>query len=165
MAASLVLTIAANREIRLVRERGQQSDEPLRRRIAHLLQIAPPEGCPALRRPGLGERPRDELRTWCQIGKPNVEVVAAREIFFTNSARRPANGADAQSFASQAWCSESHNAYSHALVIRPFHVPCKARDESRFGLLQTTLLVPGDRRLHVLFHTPAELVHHTDCSA
>jgi hypothetical protein len=62
-----ILTITPDREIGLVRQRRQQGEETLGRRLLHLAAIALDEGVPALGGERLREREFDEVRARREI--------------------------------------------------------------------------------------------------
>src|SRR5262249_47489719 len=108
-----VFAVAADREARCVRERGEELEVVLRRRLLHLGAVLLHERAPRGRRlrtePELhGREARREVR------KPDVVEVSLRELRLRHSARRPPHGADAQAFAACTRRAEANDADAHA---------------------------------------------------
>src|SRR6185295_18071794 len=97
MAAALVLAVAADGQVRAPRQRGDELEQPLGARLAHLAPIAARELPPARVGPGLAEGPADELLARRELGQPDVIEVALRVLGLVHPTRRAPGGADAQS--------------------------------------------------------------------
>ena len=112
VAAGLVLAVAADGDVGLVRERGDQLEQVTSLRRRHLLAVVADE-----RRPlplGLGvERPGDQLLTGGELGQPGVVEVPPGELAPGHPARRPAHGADPQSLALFPRLAEPHDSHRH----------------------------------------------------
>src|SRR5688500_15581361 len=108
MAALRVFAVAANREIRVRRQRGEEADQAIGRRRLHLAAIRLGEARPVLLRlrhqPGAGR----------EIGQPQVVIIAPRVIGLAHAARRPAHRAQTQAFVRRARATETDYADSHA---------------------------------------------------
>src|SRR5690349_3965729 len=112
MATRLVLAIAANGEIRLVRQRGEQ--------IKHAAVIGPrhfgtitPRKC----RPLAGRMTRQGefygVRGRCEVRQPDVVPVARREPRLRNAARRPPHRPNSQSLARKSRRAQTHASDGH----------------------------------------------------
>ena len=112
MAALLILAIAADRKIRMMRKSRQQIQFPASIGLVHLVLKLPRE-----RRPGPLIRRRQRLfhQFWTRrkIWKPHVIIVELRKISLRNPARRSPHRADPQIFVSLTWRTESDDKNSH----------------------------------------------------
>lgn len=112
MAASLVLTIAAHREIRRMRQRGQQFQIVLCVARSHLGPVLPGERRPLRRRCRfLSEFHRLDARR--QIREPDVVPILPRELRLRHPAWRTPDGPDPRAFSCRAGSAETNNAYAH----------------------------------------------------
>src|SRR5574341_953930 len=113
VAARLVLAIAADREVRMMRQRGKQLGQAPRRGGFHFLEITTRKLSPALVRPGLSDRPSEERFARREIRQPEVVVIAPREIRLAHAARRAPHGAEARALAFGARATEPDDANRH----------------------------------------------------
>src|SRR5215469_8086727 len=116
VATALVLTIAADRDVRALGKRRQQPDQALCRGFAHLTPVSSLVDVPTPRRQRLRERVRDERRAWSQLGQPDIEVIASGPVPLAHRPRRTPNGAAAQSLAFAARSSQPYDAQGHRVV-------------------------------------------------
>src|SRR6185503_1152305 len=114
VAEGLVLAIAADREIGLVRQPCQQLDDALRAGLGHLRPVALGECRPAM----LVELPRggeaDQRRARSELREPQVEVVALRILGLLHPARQPAHRAQPEPFAGRARAAKPDYPDRHA---------------------------------------------------
>lgn len=112
MTSRLIGTVAAHRKILLGGERGQQCDQSLRPRLAHLGAIATLECCPAFGGKRRGASPGDQCRARSQLRNPNIVVVASPQVVFAHSPRRVAHGSEPEALPTLARCPEAYDADS-----------------------------------------------------
>jgi hypothetical protein len=108
MAAILVFAITAEREIVVMRQRGQNIKLAGPIRIVHFDAELAFEFCQA----GVvfcGERFFDKFRGRGEVRKPDVIIVEFREVGFMDAARRTADCADADAFGRKARRAELDN--------------------------------------------------------
>src|SRR5581483_6484940 len=114
MAATLVLAVAADGEVGVMRQRRERRDVVSRIRDAHLAAIAPREGFPSRRRERLGHHPAEQLEARREVREPNVVVIELRVIALLHAARRLAHGAEPQALAFLARRAQTDDAHAHA---------------------------------------------------
>src|SRR5262249_14803798 len=102
VAPRLVFAVAADAEVGLLRQRGEEREQALRRRRAHLGAEAPRELRPARVAPRFRDRPRQERAARREVRRPQIVVVEPRVIRFPDAARRTPHRAEPQSFAACA---------------------------------------------------------------
>ena len=93
MAPALILTVAANRKVRLVRKRGQQIQDPTRLRPVHLCAVALRKHAPGT----LVLRPQGCLQerfAWRKIRQPDIVEVARGDLALGDASRGTPNGTD-----------------------------------------------------------------------
>src|SRR5687768_4148670 len=117
MAHRLVIAITADGEVRLTREGGEGGDEMARLRLAHLAQVDAHVTSPARFRPVRGVRPRDDGGAGRELGQPDVVVVALRVVRLADTARRPADGAEAHTLALRPRAAETDDADRHPYFL------------------------------------------------
>src|SRR4051794_26552182 len=110
MTPRFVLAVAANREVRRLRERSKELDQALRVRLAHLTAVLALKAGPSKRVPGFGQEPRDEVGGRREVRHPDIVVVQSRRVFLADAARRTSHRAEAQALVPLAWCAESDDA-------------------------------------------------------
>ena len=117
MAVRLVLAIAAEREIDLVRQRGDQVERVAVVGRSHLGAVLAEKFRPVLRRL---RRVRElhRLRLRPEIGIPHVEPVLRGIFGFRHAARRPPHRADARAFMRQPRAAEPDDADGHLRLPR-----------------------------------------------
>src|ERR1700741_752858 len=101
VAALLVLAIAADRKIRVVRQLGEKLEQALGGRRLHLPPIPLHESLP------VPVSASDELRARRQVRQPDIVEVEARIVRLLHAARRPPHGAKAQALAARARATET----------------------------------------------------------
>src|SRR5689334_6275518 len=99
MAACLVLAIAADGQVRAVRQRREQLNEALGSRFAHLATIVARVLLPTRVGPRLGKRPAHPLLAWRQVRQPEIGEIAPGVVGLAHAARRATRRADAQPLA------------------------------------------------------------------
>src|SRR5438128_386649 len=97
MAARLILAVTADRKVGAARQPGDELEQPLGGRLAHLAPVAARKLAPAGVGPRLGERPAHELLARRKLRHPDVVEIALSVIGLAHAARRSARGADTQS--------------------------------------------------------------------
>src|SRR5690606_13500974 len=116
VAVRLVLAITAHREVRVVRQRGEQLDGVRVLRLRHLRAGLPGERRPLGRRRGL-LRLLHRLDARRQVRKPDVVPVARRELRLRHAPRRAAHRADSQALVDGPVGSETDYANDHGFLI------------------------------------------------
>lgn len=109
MAPGLVGAVAAHREILPVREHSQECQQPLRRRLPHLLEILAGERCPSLGRQGRRRRGRNQLGAGGELRQPQVEVVSVRVLLLPHPTRRPADRSQTHAFGGLTGTPQAHD--------------------------------------------------------
>src|SRR5689334_18666443 len=116
VTAGFIFAIAANRQVRVVRESRQQIKRPPRHRQIHLrfegANKALPFGCRD-RSQGL----RHQLRAGGKVRIPDIEPVVGRKAFLANAARRTPHRADPKPFVRMAGFTETDDPKSHDAPI------------------------------------------------
>src|SRR5688500_12081399 len=112
MTALLVLAVAADREIGLVRQSREQIDQPRRVRRLHLRTVFPLERLPRLLVGGTLPF-RDKRLARLQLRQPRIVEDPRRELGLRHTARRPPNGADTQALAGSPWRTQPDNPDRH----------------------------------------------------
>src|SRR5262245_51190346 len=113
MAAALVGAIAADREIRRLRQRGEQVEQMPRFRPLHLTTIAADELLPALGIIQRRLRALEQCLAWRDVGQPDVVEVARCSLGLRDAARRPTYGAETEALVAGARAAKSNDANGH----------------------------------------------------
>lgn len=113
MAAGLVLAIAADGEVCLVGEGGEQVEEVGRFRLLHLGAKFPLEGLPAAGVVAGFQGNSHQAGRGRQRRQPDIVEAAFGEVGFGDAAGRTADGADAQAFLGQARGAEANDGEGH----------------------------------------------------
>src|SRR5882724_1378095 len=106
MALVLALAVAADREVRLVGQPGEELERALTRGLPHLAPVALHVAAPARGRERLRERPTHQLRARRQLRVPDVEEIAAGIVGLAHAPREPADRAQPQPLARRARSSQ-----------------------------------------------------------
>src|SRR5262245_38018135 len=118
MAARLVLAIAADRKVRVLRKRGEHIEHPAVVRLRHLGAVLASERRPLrCRLRTLPQLHRSIARR--EVRKPDVVPVLRSELFLRHAARRAAYRPDAQAFAVASRSSQPDDADRHRAQLAP----------------------------------------------
>src|SRR3954466_13063642 len=113
----LVLAVAAQRKIGVLRQHSEHVERLAGRRRVHLrAELAEERGPFPFRLCGLGGL--HEVRARREHGEPYVVVVATRELRLRGAAGWTTDGAEARAFIGGARGSESDDANGHAVIPR-----------------------------------------------
>src|SRR5207237_1312513 len=102
--------VAADRKVRLLAERREQLDGPLRLGALHLPQIPLPVRGPSRVGPRLRLRVGNQLARRRHRGRPDVEQVALRIFLCADASRQQPDRAEANALAARAWVPNPYNA-------------------------------------------------------
>jgi hypothetical protein len=112
VAAALVLAVAAQREIRMTRQRCQQVQFPAPIGLAHLPSELPPE-CGPRSFVSRSQRFFHQFSAWRQVREPDIIVVESAEVGLSNPTRRPPHRAEPQTFSSLSRRAKSDDEDRH----------------------------------------------------
>src|SRR5690606_17438215 len=118
MTARRVLAVAADREVRVLAERGEELDEVSGRGSGHLLAIGPLERPPLLVRLGM-ERTRHEALARTELREPRVIEVAGGELDLRDAPRRTTDRPEPQALIIGARRAEPHHSQTHHAIVSP----------------------------------------------
>jgi len=116
MASGFVLAVTSDGEIGLVGEGGERVEEAGGVRLVHRGAEFALEGAP---RPVIGgvQREGDQFGAGREIRQPHIVVIKLRELRFGHTARGPAHGAEADSFAGLSRGAESNDSDGHSFIM------------------------------------------------
>src|SRR5574338_897210 len=113
MAPVIVLTVASDRELCRLRNRGEELEEMPGSGRRHLRPIKAREPHPALVGPRLRQRPRHHLSRRRELGEPDIVEVPPSVVLLAHPAWRTTERADADSLAGTPRGSQTNHPKGH----------------------------------------------------
>lgn len=113
MTAGFFLAVAADGEVCLVGQRGEQVKEMRGLRLLHLSAKLSLEGLPRACVIAGAEGQSNQVRSGRQCGEPDVVEVAPGEVCFGHAAGRPTHGSKAEAFMRLARSAEADDSNGH----------------------------------------------------